>query len=52
VLIEPGATLQREFEIAVPASPGIAPGVNHFRLLTRAGSEHDEFPETFITPAN
>jgi cytochrome c oxidase accessory protein FixG len=51
VVINPGETLEREFEIAVPASAGVAPGVNHFRLLSKAGPEQDEFPETFITPA-
>jgi cytochrome c oxidase accessory protein FixG len=50
VVINPGQTVQREFEIAVPASAGVAPGVNHFRLVSTAGPEREEFPETFITP--
>jgi len=52
VVLSPGQDLQREFEIGVPASAGIPPGVNHFRLLSKAGSEQDEFDETFITPSN
>jgi cytochrome c oxidase accessory protein FixG len=52
VVINPGQTLHREFEIAVPASAGTPPGVNHFRLLSKVGPEQDEFPETFITPSN
>jgi cytochrome c oxidase accessory protein FixG len=52
VVLNPGQNLQREFEIGVPASAGILPGVNHFRLLSKAGAEHDEFDETFITPSN
>ena len=52
VVLSPGQNLQREFEIAVPASAGVPQGVNHFRILSRAGAEHDEFDETFITPSN
>ena len=52
VVLNPGQTLQREFEIAVPVSAGIPPGVNHFRLLSKAGAEQDEFEETFVTPSN
>jgi polyferredoxin len=52
VVIGPGETVQREFEIAVPASAGVAPGVNHFRLVSKAGTEQDEFAETFITPSD
>ena len=52
VILNPGDSLQREFEIAVPASAGIAPGVNHFRLRSKAGSEQEEFPETFIAPGD
>lgn len=52
VVLNPGQALQREFEIAVPKSAGVAPGVNYFRLVSKAGSERDEFPETFITPSN
>ncbi len=52
VVLKPGQTLEREFEIAVPISAGVAPGVNHFRLLSKAGAEQDEFEETFITPSD
>jgi cytochrome c oxidase accessory protein FixG len=49
--VNPGETLQREFDIGAPAASGLAPGVNHFRIAIKAGSERDEFPQTFITPA-
>src|SRR5208337_5453315 len=51
LVVNPGETLLKEFDIGVPAASGLAPGVNHFRLAIKAGSEQDEFPETFITPA-
>jgi len=50
LVLNPGQTLQREFEIAVSPSSGVAPGVNHFRLVSKAGAEQDKFEETFITP--
>jgi len=50
LVISPDTTLQRDFEIAVPASAGVAHGVNHFRLTSKVGQEQESFPETFITP--
>jgi polyferredoxin len=50
VVINPGETVQRNFEIAVPPSAGTTPGVNHFRLTTKVGSDRDSLPETFIMP--
>jgi cytochrome c oxidase accessory protein FixG len=50
VVISPGQSLQREFEIAAPASSSLPPGVNHFRLVSKVGDERDTFDETFITP--
>jgi hypothetical protein len=44
------ATLEREFEIAAPTSASLAPGVNHFRLVSRVGDEKDSVEQTFITP--
>ena len=50
LVVNPGDTLQREFEIAVPPPARLAPGVNHFRLTSRVGSERESVPETFIMP--
>jgi polyferredoxin len=50
VVVGPGQTVERDFEIA--AAPGAGPiaGVNHFSLSSRVGSERESFDETFITP--
>jgi cytochrome c oxidase accessory protein FixG len=50
VVVSPGQTVDRDFEIA--ASPGSGPiaGVNHFSLSSRVGNERESFDETFITP--
>lgn len=50
VVVDSGQTLEREFEIAAPPSAPLAPGVNHFRLVSRVGNERDSVEETFITP--
>jgi len=50
VVVNAGQTLEQEFEIAAPPSAGLAPGVNHFRLVSRVGNEKDSAEETFITP--
>jgi cytochrome c oxidase accessory protein FixG len=50
VVVDPGQTLQQEFDIAAPPSAAVAPGVNHFRLISTVGNEKDVFEETFITP--
>jgi polyferredoxin len=50
VVVNGGQSLQREFEIAAPPSAGLAPGVNHFRLVSHVGNERDSVEETFITP--
>ena len=50
VVVEPGQTLDRDFEIAAPPGTGLAPGVNHFRMASRVGNEKESFDETFITP--
>ena len=49
-VLNPGQTLEHDFEIAAPPAAALPPGVNHFRLVSRAGNEHDSFDETFITP--
>jgi polyferredoxin len=51
IALAPGETLEQQFEIAVsPADT--APGVNHFRLVSRASPDEtsDQFDMTFITP--
>jgi len=50
VVVDPGQMMQREFEIAAPPSVSLAPGVNHFHLVSRVGNETDSEEETFITP--
>ena len=50
VVVGPGQTLERDLEIAAPPAAGMGAGVNHFRLVARAGNERDSFDETFITP--
>jgi cytochrome c oxidase accessory protein FixG len=50
VVVDGGQTLEREFEIAAPPSASLAPGVNHFRLVSRVGNERDSVEQTFITP--
>ena len=49
-LVNPGQILERDFDIAAPRSAALAPGVNHFRLVSHVGNERDSFDETFITP--
>jgi len=50
LVVNGGQTLEREFEIAAPASAPLAPGVNHFRMVSRVGNDRDSVDETFITP--
>jgi len=50
VVVNPGSTLQREFEVVVSATTGLPPGVNHFRFVTRVGEDKESYPQTFITP--
>jgi len=51
VIVAAGQTVQQEFEIAAPPSAPLAPGVNHFRLVSRVGNEKDSVEQTFITPS-
>jgi polyferredoxin len=51
VVLAAGQTVQEEFEIQAPPSTALAPGVNHFRLISKVGNEKDVFEETFITPS-
>ncbi len=50
LIVNPGETLQREFDIAVPPGSRLAPGVNHFRLTTKVADSVESMPETFIMP--
>ena len=47
-----GATVEREFEIAVPRPPAGSDDVTHFRLIATPdnGEEPTTFDQTFITP--
>ena len=51
VVLKPGESLQREFDI-VAAVTGVAPGVNHLRILTHVvpAQKDDAVAETFIAP--
>ena len=50
IVVNPGGTLQREFEVEVPPDAELPPGVNHFQLVTKVGGDKQTFPQTFITP--
>ena len=49
--LQPGETVQKEFEIAAAAG-SLSPGVNHFTIVTRVtpNDERQTFEQTFITP--
>jgi polyferredoxin len=51
VTLKPEESVQREFDVAAPAT-GIAPGLNHLRILTHVVPEQkdDVLEETFIAP--
>jgi len=51
VVVNPGQTMQQEFDIAAPPAARLASGVNHFRLIATVGNDKDVFEETFITPS-
>jgi polyferredoxin len=50
VVVAPEETRQLVFDIAAPPGNPLAPGVNHFRIVSRAADEKTEFDETFIMP--
>jgi len=50
VVVSAGETVQTEFEVQASSKAALAPGVNHFRLISRVGDETEVFDETFITP--
>jgi len=50
VVVAPEESKQVNFDIVAPPGAPLIPGVNQFRLVTRAGNEKTEFDETFITP--
>lgn len=52
VVVSPGESMEREFEIEAPQKSGLPAGVNHFRIVSRVGNERDVFEETFITPSS
>jgi len=51
ITLQPGQSLQQEFEIAA-AAKAVEPGVNHLRILTQVipTQTAGEFDETFIAP--
>jgi polyferredoxin len=50
ILLQPGQSSQRYFDVVVPRGGKLEPGVNHFQLIVRVGSEPQTFAETFIMP--
>ena len=50
IVVNPGGTIQKEFEVVLPPGSGAQPGVNHFQLVTKVGADKEAFPQTFITP--
>ncbi len=50
LVVNPGETLQREFDISVPPGSRLSAGVNHFRLTTHVADSVETQPETFIMP--
>jgi polyferredoxin len=50
VVVGAGETVDRDFEIAAAPGARLTPGVNHFSLSSRVGSERDSVDETFIMP--
>lgn len=51
LVLQPGQSVQQEFEIAAPAN-AVTPGINHLRILTQVlpVQKPGEFDETFIAP--
>jgi len=49
VVVNPGATVLREFEVMVPQA-AVPKGVNHFQFATKVGEDKEKYPQTFITP--
>src|ERR1019366_3076295 len=51
ITLQPGETLQREFDIAADAAQ-ISPGINHMNIVAHVipSQKDDVFAETFITP--
>jgi len=53
LVLEPGATSQKEFDVVVPAG-SLQPGINRMRILARVapGNQSQSFAETFFAPTN
>jgi hypothetical protein len=49
VVVSPGASVLREFEVLVPQA-AVPKGVNHFQFVTKVGEDKGKYPQTFITP--
>jgi len=50
VVVAPEEAKQVVFDIAAPSGAPLAPGVNHFHIVSRTGNEKTDFEETFIMP--
>ena len=53
LVLEPGATSQKEFDVVVP-SASLQPGINHMRILAKVvpGKQGQSFAETFFAPTD
>ena len=50
VVVSPEESKEMIFDIAAPPGAPLAPGVNHFRIVSRAADDKTDFEETFIMP--
>jgi len=52
VALKPGESVQREFDVAAPAT-AVGAGINRMRILTQVvpAQKTEEFAETFFAPA-
>lgn len=51
VVVGPEESKQLTFDIGADPGAPLAPGVNQFRIVSRAGNEKNDFDETFIMPS-
>jgi cytochrome c oxidase accessory protein FixG len=50
IVVGPEETKQVNFDIGASPSSPLAPGVNHFRIVSRTAKDKTDFDETFIMP--
>jgi cytochrome c oxidase accessory protein FixG len=52
VVVAPEESKQLIFDIGALPGPPMVPGVNYFKIVSRAGNDKTDFDETFIMPSN